>query len=368
MSPSAHAFISRLFSGVLDDVKHLVPSIGASEDPMTPWSNPPRSRARDAVQHAALRTGFARPKYDPAAAGSTLADIVAAADGLAETYELLADDYSRELLLRLLRFRVLGPHHVELPVTNRDFWERCERVDSERRQRTAVTRSQYGDDLHLYDIDGRGGPVRLVGHPLQVVEFFELRQYVYEQDGVRVAPEPGDVVVEAGGGWGDTALWLADEVGEEGRVFSFEFVPENLELIRRNLEENSRLRDRIELVPSPLWSTAGEEVAFTRTGPMTQLGSGGQETVEATTVDDLRESRGLDRIDFVKLDVEGVELHALRGAERTLRDCRPRVAVAVYHRLEDFVEIPRYLAGLGYTLYLDHCSAGTAETVLFARP
>ena len=69
------------------------------------------------------------------------------------------------------------------------------------------------------------------------------------------------------------------------------------------------------------------------------------------------------------MDVEGAELRALRGAEMTIREHRPKLAISVYHQPEDIYSIPRFLAelGVGYTFYLDHFTTHGEETVLFAR-
>ena len=90
--------------------------------------------------------------------------------------------------------------------------------------------------------------------------------------------------------------------------------------------------------------------------------------IETTTLDELVERNGLRRVNFLKLDVEGSELAVLRGATQTLREHRPRLAIAVYHDARDIWEIPLYLhgLGLGYRLFLDHTSAEMDETVLFA--
>jgi hypothetical protein len=63
-------------------------------------------------------------------------------------------------------------------------------------------------------------------------------------------------------------------------------------------------------------------------------------------------------------------LAALRGAEASIRKHRPKLAISVYHRLEDMETIPRYLAGLdlGYRFYLDHHTIYGNETVLFGVP
>jgi len=71
---------------------------------------------------------------------------------------------------------------------------------------------------------------------------------------------------------------------------------------------------------------------------------------------------------FLKLDVEGHELASLRGAERTIRECEPRIAVCAYHRDDDLLTIPAYLQSLnpGYRIGLRHCNQVRFDTICFA--
>ncbi|MBR5044770.1 MAG: FkbM family methyltransferase [Clostridia bacterium] len=68
-----------------------------------------------------------------------------------------------------------------------------------------------------------------------------------------------------------------------------------------------------------------------------------RETVDCRTVDELLDGRA---VDFIKLDVEGSEAAALRGAEKTLSRCRPSLLVSAYHRSEDLFALPLILARL----------------------
>ena len=86
------------------------------------------------------------------------------------------------------------------------------------------------------------------------------------------------------------------------------------------------------------------------------------------SIDDFVEGQGAKKIDFIKMDVEGFELNALRGAARTMEKHRPKLAISLYHKPQDFFEIPIYLKDVFpfYRLYLEHYTIFGEETVLYA--
>ncbi len=77
---------------------------------------------------------------------------------------------------------------------------------------------------------------------------------------------------------------------------------------------------------------------------------------------------GEDKVTFIKLDVEGAELRALQGAELSIRRHRPRLAISIYHKPEDVIEIPAYILSLheDYRLYIRHYQMSACETILYA--
>ncbi|MNC55831.1 hypothetical protein D3C75_1053850 [compost metagenome] len=74
------------------------------------------------------------------------------------------------------------------------------------------------------------------------------------------------------------------------------------------------------------------------------------------------------RASFIKMDIEGAEMEALQGAQNTIVKHRPRLAICIYHKPEDILEIPLYLKSLvpDYKFYIRHYSNYTIETVLYA--
>jgi FkbM family methyltransferase len=286
-------------------------------------------------------------------------------------YAVLEDEASRETLLALMAFRILGPRRVRLPRNTPAYWAAIRRIERELMVEARTSPVPVLDGfLNRYYLAPLGFPLRLEAHLLNILNTFALEQYRYHQSGASVQVEPGDVVMDGGGCWGDTALYFAQRAGPEGKVFSFEFARSNLEILKRNLDANPSLKARVAVVEQALWSRSGECLRFNESGPGTALTPGGTGVQQAWTcaLDDLVEREGLNRVDFLKLDIEGAELSALRGAEGTLRKFRPKLAISLYHQLSDFVEIPRFLSelGVGYRFVLDHFTIHQEETVLFA--
>ena len=93
--------------------------------------------------------------------------------------------------------------------------------------------------------------------------------------------------------------------------------------------------------------------------------------IQAVSIDDFVEENNINKIDFIKMDVEGCELPALRGAEKTIAAHRPQLAICIYHSYGELFEIPLYLKNLleGYKFEVYHYSLNTIwESVLYAIP
>ena len=70
------------------------------------------------------------------------------------------------------------------------------------------------------------------------------------------------------------------------------------------------------------------------------------------------------------MDIEGAELAALGGAQKTILRDKPRLAISVYHRPSDIWTIPRKLLSIhpDYKIYLRHYTESVYETVMFFIP
>jgi FkbM family methyltransferase len=294
----------------------------------------------------------------------------------------MGDEESRTLLLRLFAFRALGPAHVRLQLDPVSYRQTVIGISAQALRRGYVAHlpaKPFEWQMHDYDLSVLGLPIRVVGSPLPLASTMAFSQYAYRDPLAGARPRPGDVVVDAGGCWGDTALWLAHAVGPAGHVHTFEPVPSNREVLRHNLAQNPALSERITAWEVPLGPVAGETVwlpdvlgASVTTQP---AAPGADPTVgllelPAGSIDQLVAEGGIPRVDFLKVDVEGADLGVLRGAAETIRAQRPRMAIACYHKPDDLVLIPDFIAGLGvdYRWYLQCSTMTDVDTVAFAVP
>jgi len=181
--------------------------------------------------------------------------------------------------------------------------------------------------------------------------FFVQRQY-YEpliEFGYQFL-RPGDVAIDGGANQGIFTCAFASAVGPMGRVIAFE----PLAYAFRSLTANVGLNKfgNCTIFNQALSDSVGKTTIDASFGPVSasitrDFGGNITETIDTATIDSLN----LDRVDFIKLDVEGAELKTLHGAQNTLKAFRPNLCIeagneADYHPVADF------LGGLGYLPYI----------------
>jgi FkbM family methyltransferase len=138
----------------------------------------------------------------------------------------------------------------------------------------------------------------------------------------------GDAVYDIGANIGYACLSLAKRVGSKGRVFAFEPLPENVNLLRQNIEGN-RLTN-VQILEVAASDNCGEAVIRVAENPsMASLvwhrenASAVELVVKTVVIDDLVEAGQLAAPKFVKIDVEGAEGQVLLGMQRTVAKTRP---------------------------------------------
>jgi FkbM family methyltransferase len=285
-------------------------------------------------------------------------------------YSSLEDENSKELLLKIVTYRILGYIKVRLPLSSPKYWEGIKSIENVADNTNFLELPYKPWKFHKHNLLSFNLPINIYLNSKSIYTTFIVEQYKY-QNTRTIAAQNGDVVLDFGGCYGDTALYFADMVGEKGKVFTFEFIPGNINILNQNLNINPSLKERISIVDKPLWETSDKKVFFIDRGSSSITSFQEFEGFEGMTVtlscDDFVESNKLGKVDFIKTDIEGAEPFALRGAERTIKKFKPRLAISIYHSMNDFVNVIKQISDLnaGYKFYLGHATIYTSETVLF---
>ncbi|MFT4518054.1 MAG: FkbM family methyltransferase [Halioglobus sp.] len=303
----------------------------------------------------------------------TLSSIRQHEEQLQWLYEQLQDNESRELLVQLMAYRTLGYSKVKLPLNTPQYWQQLDNLDSKAEPGESISLDFQGWSLGRYDLSDDGYPIQVYARPTGVFTQMLLQQYRCVSASHSIEVCEGETVIDAGGCYGDTALYFAHKVGASGRVLSFEFMPNNISVFEKNRSLNPSLSERIDIVPHPVWSTSRMRLYVEGLGPAARVTSTRSDDssveVETLCIDDLAQRENLKSVDFIKMDVEGAEFEALKGAEMVIRRDTPKLAISIYHNLHDFWTIPQWIdsLNLGYRFYIRHFTIHAEETVLFAE-
>lgn len=168
-------------------------------------------------------------------------------------------------------------------------------------------------------------------------------------------------MVDAGAFTGDT-IECFKQVTENRfkKIYAFEPCKENYNA----LLSKTRSDDRIDCYPYAVWDCE-ENLGFSESGYSGYVDKDKQnEDVHAVSIDKTIQTP----VTIIKMDVEGSELRALKGAKHLIEKYHPRLAISVYHKEEDLYEIPLYLHKEypQYRFALRHHGKQWLETVLYA--
>lgn len=146
----------------------------------------------------------------------------------------------------------------------------------------------------------------------------------------------GDVVLDCGADYGSVTRH-ALEAGAR-IVVAIEIAPQKIPCLKRTFA-NEIAQGRVIVVPVGVWDR--EDVIALEDDSVVLERNARKQMARVTTIDRIVAGLRLPRVDFIAMDIEGAEKHALRGAAETLRRFRPRMAISSEHLADDAVELPK---------------------------
>lgn len=269
----------------------------------------------------------------------------------------------RKLFRSLYQLRSLRTRHRErLPLRLHLKWRQSELTRQAQRQwRGGYILTDDGDFVYV--------PKEL--------DITTVERLVYEP-----APEPiiakvcppGGTVMDVGANLGDWSLAMAKAVGRAGRIYAFEPVPFLAEALAKTFRINGfadavvsalALSDSIGEAPFTI-GHGDDELLNVRCSSLTaDIGKGVHTTVKTTTLDAFCAERKLERLDFIKIDVENHEPAVIRGGVGAIGRFKPAIVFEAGHWEEkrgDRERIRECLEPLGYRVVGIPIEHGIVET------
>lgn len=238
--------------------------------------------------------------------------------------------------------------------------------------------NRLGDDISK-DVMVAFINTRISGNPEEIYQLRSGENHQYDYNVLNIGED--EVMVDCGSFDGDTiADYLRYTNNRVKKIYACEPDDKNIGKINQRFNEQA-IRKLIQIVPMGVWSE--ETVLKFAKGKDSASSFNNSSTVNRFIADELQYNKvpvttidkiiGGDEATFIKMDIEGSELDALKGAEKTIRRCYPKLAICVYHKERDLVDIPNYIMSLEndtfyYKFYMRHHSVSLAETVLYAIP
>jgi FkbM family methyltransferase len=162
---------------------------------------------------------------------------------------------------------------------------------------------------------------------------------------------------------------------KNGTIYGFE--PNYKNYLHGKFQEELKGNPGVNILPLGLWSQS-REIRLTDSRDASavveidtmETGNTGLVSIDVVSIDDHVSTHKIKKVDFIKLDIEGAELEALKGAKHTLTHHRPQLAISIYHKKEDIYQIPLYLDDIleDYEYRLGHYTPGFCESIWYGMP
>ena len=183
----------------------------------------------------------------------------------------------------------------------------------------------------------------------------------------RFGIKKGDVIVDGGAYVGDTIAATLNSFGNKfGMIHSFEPNKESYAALN-NYVRDQKL-DKVVTTYNVGLADKNDCRCFSGNDSGFHLNSvkgNAGERIKLISVDEVFDDT---RVDFIKMDLEGEELDALKGSKKVIKRDKPRLAVCAYHLPDHLWKVPLYILSLvpQYKLFMRHHTEGRYETVVYA--
>lgn len=175
------------------------------------------------------------------------------------------------------------------------------------------------------------------------------------------------IIIDGGALNGTSSKDFLKQGSENTKVLAFEAVPSLYEKCQENVKDYPN----IQIVPYALWDKKDTFYIENNQGGsfVTKEKTEKSETCYSIALDEYYKENNIQDCSLIKLDIEGAEPECLLGAKNTIAQCKPKLQISIYHKIDQFFDIPIYLLSNypTYKFYLGHHTLWFWETILYAK-
>jgi FkbM family methyltransferase len=207
-----------------------------------------------------------------------------------------------------------------------------------------VANSRYLPEIVNY-FDGLG----IRRNRLLLLYYTDVQTQYFDNDIIVPRLVKGEVFIDAGCLDFTTSKRLLELNSDVKKIYAFEPDGKNIEIVKRAVAETGFQNAAIRRYA---WWSADTTLLWSSNGGSSQISANGSETVEVRAVDSVIPPDEI--VTYIKMDIEGAELEALKGARDTIIRCKPKLAICIYHKPYDYLEILEYIYSLnpGYKAFI----------------
>lgn len=176
---------------------------------------------------------------------------------------------------------------------------------------------------------------RLLSDDVDIPVYPENRMY-FEYD---LFPKTEEVFIDCGACGGSSLDGYLDVYGDQfAGYYGIEPDPTNFDKLAKKIDSmDPTLQEKMHTINAAAWDTDAETNFFVLSGPGTFQADVGPDVVPTVQIDTLLQGKPAT---YIKMNIEGSEIPALKGAEKTIRAHKPRLGIMGYHKTSDLWEVP----------------------------
>lgn len=215
----------------------------------------------------------------------------------------------------------------------------------------------YASLFKVY-IDGNVG---ILSRTKGGIQYFPIKGNADEIGEFNLTDE--EIFIDCGAYDGDTIKVFKDITnGKYKSIWAFEPSEVSFKKLSDYMEKEPDIR--VYLLKKGAYSNNSKMYFNSDRGSSSGLNVTGDDCVEVCQIDSVVK----EPVTFIKMDIEGAERNALRGAKEVISKYKPKLAICIYHQIEDFWEIPLLIKKLNpnYKIYIRNYEDRIDETVCYA--